>query len=119
MRLLLAEDEKALSKAIVKILEKNNCSVDDRVCEATVKGTDPDNDLAVIAVKKSDIPDETARVIQAAVIGSSDERFRKEGNTWKKRWRSRWAAHRSTRAPAAGATDSDQGGDPDFHYADK
>ena len=78
MRLLLAEDEKALSKAIVKILEKNNSSVDDRVCEATVKGTDPDNDLAVIAVKKSDIPDETARVIQAAVIGSSDERFRKK-----------------------------------------
>ena len=49
------------------------CFVDDQVCEATVKGTDPDNDLAVIAVKKSDIPDETAKVIQAAVIGSSDE----------------------------------------------
>ena len=28
MRLLLAEDERALSKALVKILEKNNCSVD-------------------------------------------------------------------------------------------
>ena len=25
MRLLLAEDEKALSKALVKIFEKNNC----------------------------------------------------------------------------------------------
>ena len=49
------------------------CFVDDEVCEATVKGTDPDNDLAVIAVKKTDIPDETAKLIQAAVIGSSDE----------------------------------------------
>ena len=49
------------------------CFVDDEVCEATVKGTDPDNDLAVIAVKKSDIPDETAKLIRAAVIGSSDE----------------------------------------------
>ena len=28
MRILLAEDEKALSKALVKILEKNNYSVD-------------------------------------------------------------------------------------------
>ena len=28
MRILLAEDEKALSKAIVKIFEKNNYSVD-------------------------------------------------------------------------------------------
>ena len=28
MRILLAEDEKALSKALVKLLEKNNYSVD-------------------------------------------------------------------------------------------
>ena len=49
------------------------CFADNAVCEATVKGTDPDNDLAVIAVKKSDISAETVKVIKAAVIGSYDE----------------------------------------------
>ena len=49
------------------------CFVDSAVCEATVKGTDPDNDLAVIAVKLGNIPDETRSAIKAAVIGSSDD----------------------------------------------
>ena len=49
------------------------CFVDNEVCEATIKGTDPDNDLAVIAVKLSDIKDETAEVIKIAKIGNSDE----------------------------------------------
>ena len=49
------------------------CFVDNEVCEATVKGTDPDNDLAVIAVKLADIKDETAQAIKVAVIGNSDE----------------------------------------------
>ena len=35
------------------------CFVDDQAYEATVKGTDADNDLAVIAVKLSDISDDT------------------------------------------------------------
>ena len=48
------------------------CFVDDEVCEAVIKGTDPDNDLAVIAVKLSDIKDETAEVIKVAKIGDSD-----------------------------------------------
>ena len=48
------------------------CFVDNEVCEATVKGTDPDNDLAVIAVKLSDIKDETLDAIKEATIGDSD-----------------------------------------------
>ena len=48
------------------------CFVDNEVCEATVKGTDPDNDLAVIAVKISDIKDETVAAIKVAAIGNSD-----------------------------------------------
>jgi serine protease Do len=43
------------------------------VYEATVKGTDPDNDLAVIAVKLSDIKDSTMDKIAIAVMGDSDD----------------------------------------------
>lgn len=48
------------------------CFVDNEVCKATIKGTDPDNDLAVIAVKLDSIKEETANVIKTAVIGNSD-----------------------------------------------
>ena len=48
------------------------CFADDEVSEATIKGTDPDNDLAVIAVKLSDIKAQTLEVIKAAKIGDSD-----------------------------------------------
>ena len=48
------------------------CFVDGEACEAVIKGLDPDNDLAVIAVKLSDIKDETAAAIKTAVLGSSD-----------------------------------------------
>lgn len=49
------------------------CFADNEVCEATVKGTDPDNDLAVIAVKLTSIKAETAAEIKIAKIGNSDE----------------------------------------------
>ena len=48
------------------------CFVDNEVCEATIKGTDPDNDLAVIAVGLSDIKETTSAAIRQAVIGDSD-----------------------------------------------
>ena len=48
------------------------CFVDNEACEAVIKGLDPDNDLAVIAVKLSDIKDETAAAIKIAVLGDSD-----------------------------------------------
>ncbi len=46
--------------------------VDDSVCEANVKGTDSSNDLAVVAVNLSDIPDDTFAQIKIAEIGDSD-----------------------------------------------
>lgn len=39
---------------------------------AQIKGTDADNDLAVIAVKKEDIPEDTMSEIKVATIGDSD-----------------------------------------------
>ena len=49
------------------------CFIDEEVCEATIKGTDADNDLAVIAVKLSDIKDSTMDSITIATMGSSDD----------------------------------------------
>ena len=49
------------------------CFVDDEVSEATIKGTDPDNDLAVIAVRLSAVKVETADAIRIAVLGDSDK----------------------------------------------
>lgn len=48
------------------------CFVDNEACEAVIKGLDPDNDLAVIAVRLADIKDSTAAVIKTAVLGDSD-----------------------------------------------
>ena len=39
---------------------------------ASVRGTDPDNDLAVIAVEKDQIPDDTMSQIRIARLGDSD-----------------------------------------------
>ena len=49
------------------------CFVDNAVCEASIKGADPDNDLAVIAVKLDSIPEKTSAEIKFAKIGNSDE----------------------------------------------
>ncbi|MCR4740031.1 MAG: trypsin-like peptidase domain-containing protein [Lachnospiraceae bacterium] len=46
--------------------------VDDAVVSAEIKGNDPGDDLAVIAVKKEDVPEETKSVIALAEIGDSD-----------------------------------------------
>lgn len=45
----------------------------ENVVSAQIKGTDAENDLAVIAVKKSEIPQETMSEIKIAQLGSSDE----------------------------------------------
>ena len=47
------------------------CFVDDSAVEASVKGSDTDNDLAVISVKLSDISDDTKSQINVATIGDS------------------------------------------------
>ena len=46
--------------------------VNNQVCEANIKGTDSDNDLAVIAVPLSEIPDDTMNSIAIATMGDSD-----------------------------------------------
>lgn len=58
----VVEDSKTLSV----------CFVDGQAVEAAVKGTDADNDLAVVAVKLADIPASTLEAIKLAPIGDSD-----------------------------------------------
>lgn len=51
---------------------EESLNIEDAV-SAKIKGTDADNDLAVISVKKSDIPKETRQQIKTAQLGSSDD----------------------------------------------
>ena len=46
---------------------------EDNVISAKIKGTDETNDLAVIAVEKKDIPEDTMSEIKIAQLGSSDD----------------------------------------------
>ena len=46
--------------------------IDQETCDAEIKGTDPSNDLAVIAVSLSNIKDTTRNQIKVATLGSSD-----------------------------------------------
>ena len=52
--------------------DNGDLNVEDAV-SAKIKGTDADNDLAVVAVKKADIPEDTLNQIKIAQIGSSDD----------------------------------------------
>ena len=52
--------------------DNGDLNVEDAV-SAKIKGTDADNDLAVVAAKKSDIPEDTLNQIKIAQIGSSDD----------------------------------------------
>lgn len=47
--------------------------VDGEVYEASVKGTEADRDIAIVAVKLDDISDDTMKQISIAVIGDSDK----------------------------------------------
>lgn len=47
--------------------------VDEQTCEAQVKGTDADSDLAVIAVDIEELSEETKQAIRIATLGDSDE----------------------------------------------
>lgn len=46
---------------------------DDTSVDATVKGTDSSNDLAVVSVKLSDLSEDTRNTIRVATLGDSDE----------------------------------------------
>ena len=52
--------------------DNGDLNVEDAV-SAKIKGTDADNDLAVVAVQKADIPEDTLNQIKIAQIGSSDD----------------------------------------------
>ena len=52
--------------------DNGDLNVEDAV-SAKIKGTDADYDLGVVAVKKSDIPEDTLNQIKIAQIGSSDD----------------------------------------------
>lgn len=47
--------------------------IDEESVAGQVKGTDVNNDLAVVSVKLSDIPDDTMNKIKIATVGDSDE----------------------------------------------
>ncbi|MCI7813723.1 MAG: trypsin-like peptidase domain-containing protein [Lachnospiraceae bacterium] len=47
--------------------------IDETSCEAQIKGTDPTNDLAVVAVSLDDIDTDTLNQIKIAQMGDSDE----------------------------------------------
>jgi len=47
--------------------------IDDETVDATIKGTDSEKDLAVVAVKLSDIKKSTLEQIKVATLGDSDE----------------------------------------------
>ena len=49
------------------------CFVDDQTVAAEIKGTDSSSDLAVLAVKISDVPSETMNNIKVAVMGDSSD----------------------------------------------
>ena len=47
--------------------------IDESSCQAQIKGTDPSNDLAVVAVNLEDIDQDTLSQIKIAKLGDSDE----------------------------------------------
>ena len=69
-----AEEETQAMASGDSITDSSDSSVDvNNAVSAKIKGIDEENDLAVIAVEKSDIPEETMNEIKIAQMGSSDD----------------------------------------------
>lgn len=69
-----AEEETQAMASGDSITDSSDSSVDvNNAVSAKIKGTDEENDLAIIAVEKSDIPEETMNEIKIAQMGSSDD----------------------------------------------
>lgn len=69
-----AEEETQAMASGDSITDSSDSSVDvNNAVSAKIKGTDEENDLAVISVEKSDIPEETMNEIKIAQMGSSDD----------------------------------------------
>ena len=64
-----AEEETQAMASGDSITDSSDSSVDvDNAVSAKIKGTDEENDLAVIAVEKSDIPEETAKAAKYMLV---------------------------------------------------
>ncbi len=75
--IIISENEKELlivtnNHVVEGANEISVCFADEKTCSATIKGTDPDYDLAVISVKLSDISEETKGNIAIATLGNSE-----------------------------------------------
>lgn len=75
--IIVAQDENYMYIATNNHVVANatNVSVkfyDDKVCEAVVKGTDSTADIAVVAIKLSDISSDTLEEVKVASLGDSD-----------------------------------------------
>ncbi|HIT88797.1 MAG TPA: trypsin-like peptidase domain-containing protein [Candidatus Merdenecus merdavium] len=68
----VVENAKTLSVCFYSETKDGDNLDHEAVVEATIQGTDPRNDLAVIGVKIKDIPRDTLEVIKVAVLGDSD-----------------------------------------------
>ena len=66
--LLIATNDHVISGA----KELSVCFVDEEVAEGVVKGSDSENDLAIVAVSLEDIKEETKEKIRVISIGDSD-----------------------------------------------
>ena len=67
--ILIATNDHVISGA----KELSVCFFDEQVVEGAVKGTDTQNDLAIVAVSLEDVPTETMEKIRVISIGDSDE----------------------------------------------
>lgn len=66
--------ENVQKESVQNTSEENQGGADtENAVAAQIKGTDAENDLAVIAVKKTDIPEATLSEIKIAQLGSSDD----------------------------------------------
>ena len=68
----IGDDVTTAETETVNAGDNGDLNLEDAV-SAKIKGTDADNDLAVVAVQKSDIPEDTLNQIKIAQIGSSDD----------------------------------------------
>ena len=75
--IIVAQDENYMYIATNNHVVANTTKVsvkfyDDKVCEAVVKGTDSTADIAVVAIKRSDISSDTLEKVKVASLGDSD-----------------------------------------------
>ncbi len=75
--IIVAQDENYMYIATNNHVVANATKVsvkfyDDKVCEAVVKGTDSTADIAVVAIKRSDISSDTLEKVKVASLGDSD-----------------------------------------------